>query len=129
MMLTFISSILVLLVIGVTMILFVINMRRAERLATHQQEFISTITHELKTPLAVISSAAQNMSDGIITSKERIRYYGNMINKESKRLKSTIDYFLLYSKITTGTNLKHEKHDLCELLQDEISHWGTALEK
>ena len=123
MMLTFISSILVLLVIGVTMILFVINMRRAERLATHQQEFISTITHELKTPLAVISSAAQNKSDGIITSKERIRYYGNMINKESKRLKSTIEYFLLYSKITTGTNLKHEKHDLCELLQDEISHW------
>lgn len=120
---TLISSLIVLFVIGVTMVILIRNMRKAERLATHQQEFISTITHELKTPLAVISSAAQNMSDGIIVAPERIRYYGNMINKESKRLKSTIEYFLLYSKITTGTNLKHEKHDLCELLQDEISHW------
>lgn len=123
MLLSLISSLLVLLVIGGTMIIVIRNMRKAERLATHQQEFISTITHELKTPLAVISAAAQNMSDGIITSKERIRYYGNMINKESKRLKSTIEYFLLYSKITTGTNLKHEKQDLRELLRDEISHW------
>lgn len=121
--LNLVSSLLVLLVIGVTMIIVIRNMRKAERLATHQQEFISTITHELKTPLAVISAAAQNMSDGIITSRERIRYYGEMINKESKRLKSTIEYFLLYSKITTGTNLKHQEQDLCELLRDEIAHW------
>ena len=123
MLLSLISSLIVLLVIGVTMIIVIRNMRKAERLATHQQEFISTITHELKTPLAVISAAAQNMSDGIVTSRERICYYGNMINKESKRLKSTIEYFLLYSKINIGTNLRHERQDLCELLRDEIAHW------
>lgn len=117
------SSLIVLLVLGGTMILVIRNMHKAEHLATHQQEFISTITHELKTPLAVISAAAQNMSDGIVTSQERICYYGNMIHKESIRLKSTIEYFLLYSKITTGTNLKHEKHNLCDLIKDEISHW------
>lgn len=123
MMLTIASSLIVLIVLGITMVLLVLNMRKAERLATSQQEFISTITHELKTPIAIISAAAQNMSDGVITSPERICYYGNLINKENERLKSTIEYFLLYSKITTGTNLKHEKHDLCSLVKDEINHW------
>lgn len=71
--------------------------RRAENLAIRQQEFIATITHELKTPIAVISSAAQNLTVGIITDKEKITKYGELIKTEADRLALSINHYLLYA--------------------------------
>jgi len=71
--------------------------RRARQLALSQQEFIATITHELKTPLAVISSAAQNLTDGLIKDQQKAEQYGLAIRKEAARLGISIEHFLLYS--------------------------------
>ncbi len=96
------TSLLVLIILCFGILVLLINMRKAQGLARRQQEFISTITHELKTPLAVISSAAQNLSDGIVTSPEKVKKYGQIIQKEDMRLHSSIEYFLTYSNLNTS---------------------------
>ena len=64
--------------------------RRAERLRVQQLEFVAGITHELNTPLAALTSAGQNLADGIVGEREQVTRYGAMIVKESRRLSETV---------------------------------------
>ena len=64
--------------------------RRAERLRRQQLEFVAGITHELNTPLAALTSAGQNLADGIVAEREQVARYGSMIVKESRRLSDTV---------------------------------------
>jgi signal transduction histidine kinase len=94
--------------------------RKSDSLALSQQEFIATITHELKTPLAVISSAAQNLTDGLIRDQKKAEQYGQMIRKEALRLGASIEHFLLYSNTASIARMKPEGCDVSELVQTAL---------
>lgn len=94
--------------------------RRSRKLATSQREFIATITHELKTPLAVISAAAQNLSDGLITDRQKAEQYGQMIRKESLRLGSSIEHFLLYSNTQSLSRIKNSPCNVRDLIETAL---------
>lgn len=61
--------ILCLLAAGLVSIL--VYMYKIRKFTKYQMEFIATITHDLKTPLAVISAAAENMMEGIIKKRKQ----------------------------------------------------------
>ncbi|MGL4987234.1 MAG: sensor histidine kinase, partial [Treponemataceae bacterium] len=105
---------LVLLIGSFFLVHYITNM---QYFSNRQQEFISTVTHELKTPLAIISAAGQNMVAGIINKPDKITHYGKMIEKESQRLRETIDYYLLYSRMTSAENIKKKECDIVELVK------------
>ena len=90
--------------------------RDAKALAQRQREFIATITHELKTPLAVISSAAENLTDGIVRDQKKAEQYGTMIRKEASRLALSIEHFLLYSKTSSSARLERTVFDARDLV-------------
>ena len=50
--------------------------RRAHRLAAQQMEFVAGVSHELRTPVAVIRSAAENLSHGVVGNADRVKRYG-----------------------------------------------------
>ncbi len=106
----------ILALILVAMILLAEAYRRSRRLAVSQQEFIATVTHELKTPLAVISSAAQNLTDGLVRDREKAEQYGQLIRKESARLSATIEHFLLYANTSNLTRVNHDIINLSDLI-------------
>jgi signal transduction histidine kinase len=55
-----------LLLLSVSVALLAAASRRAHRLAEQQMEFVAGVTHELRTPVAVIRSAAENLSHGVV---------------------------------------------------------------
>ncbi len=116
-----VTSLGVIVLLGFGLAVLIHNLRKAQNLAESQQEFIATITHELKTPLAVISSAAQNLAAGIITNEEKVKKYGTMIEKENIRLRNSIEYFLLYSNINTLTRLNCTDCDLVQIITDVLA--------
>ncbi|HKS22230.1 MAG TPA: HAMP domain-containing sensor histidine kinase, partial [Thermoanaerobaculia bacterium] len=71
-------------------VLLAVLARRAERLRVQQLEFVAGITHELNTPLAALTSAGQNLADGIVGERDQVTRYGAMIVKESRRLSETV---------------------------------------
>lgn len=93
---------------------------RARSLAQRQREFIATVTHELKTPLAVISSAAENLTDGIVRDRDKVTQYGAAIKKESLRLSRTIDHVLLYSRAHSGMRMKPEYCAVSDLVESAL---------
>jgi signal transduction histidine kinase len=85
--------------------LIVTAARRAQRLARQQIEFVAGVSHELRTPVAVIKSAAENLSQGVVGSVDRVKRYGNMIEGESRRLAEMVERVLQYAAIESGMGM------------------------
>ncbi|MCG8454463.1 MAG: HAMP domain-containing histidine kinase [Spirochaetales bacterium] len=96
--LTFVSLTLII-VIAVILIKAV---QRSRRQIEEQNGFIASVTHELRSPLGVIRNAAANISDGVVTDKDKIQRYGQLIQREGQRLTRMVDSVLLYSGFLAG---------------------------
>jgi signal transduction histidine kinase len=88
-------GILVLLAANFLMMLFLT--RRARLLAHSQMEFVTGVTHELRTPLSVICSAGENLEDGVVHSAAQVRQYGAVIRQEGQRLSRMVEQVLEFA--------------------------------
>ncbi len=68
-----------------------IGIVRTLRLARTQTAFVAGVSHDLRTPLAVIGSAAENLRDGVVTEPEQVAEYGDMIVAEGRRLSTMVE--------------------------------------
>ena len=110
----------------------------AER--TRQQgittELIANLSHDLKTPIAIISGYAEGLLEGIARSPEKQRTYYEMILRESGDMQAIVSKMLALSRLESGeTPISPEAFDLAELLgavldsfQVELARRGIALE-
>ncbi len=90
----------VLLLLGVGMSLIVWGARRSHQLAELQMRFVAGVSHDLRTPLAVICSAADNLAAGVVgDSTERVKEYGSLIRAEGRKLSSMIEQILRYASL------------------------------
>jgi signal transduction histidine kinase len=67
-------------------------------------EFVAGVTHELRTPVAVIRSAAENLSQGVVAG-ERVKRYGQLLETEAKRLGEMVERVLQFAGIESGLGL------------------------
>ncbi|NNF59374.1 MAG: HAMP domain-containing histidine kinase [Rhodothermaceae bacterium] len=81
-------------VLAAAMALLVRSAGAQRRLAQQQMEFVAGVTHELRTPLAVIRSAGENLADGVVASPEQTRQYGALVRDEGQRLSEMVESVL-----------------------------------
>jgi signal transduction histidine kinase len=93
----------VLLLVGVTIAFaqVLIQKQKLSEVNKREREFVATVTHELRTPVTAIRSAADNMRRGLV-GVERMAPYGEMIHAQSLRLGSMIEEVLLFSQVEGG---------------------------
>lgn len=99
-----------------------INAQREREFARRQAGFLANVTHELKTPLAVMQAAGENISDGRVTDGKRLKDYGAHIYSEAIRLRKMIDKLLDVAKVDSGQTLVEQapyqlKHLVSEYYQ------------
>jgi signal transduction histidine kinase len=92
----------ILLLLGLSVGLLVTVARRAERLARQQVEFVAGVTHELRTPLAVIRSAGENLADGLVADPAQVRSYGGLVRDEGRRLSELVEQVLELAGATSA---------------------------
>ena len=92
----------VLLLLTVSVGLLAATSRRAHRLAQQQMEFVAGVSHELRTPVAVIRSAAENLSHGVVDGGDRVKRYGQLLETEARRLGEMVERVLQYAGIESG---------------------------
>ena len=92
----------ILLLMSVSIGLLTLSSRRAQDLAQQQMEFVAGVSHELRTPVAVIRSAAENLSHGVVGNPDHVRRYGDAIQVEARRLGEMIERVLHFAGIDSG---------------------------
>ncbi|MBX7055166.1 MAG: HAMP domain-containing histidine kinase [Pyrinomonadaceae bacterium] len=80
----------------------IVSARRAKLLAQRQVEFVSSVSHEFRTPLAVISSAGENLADGVTNDTEQVLRYGDLIKRESQKLSAMVEQILEFAGANSG---------------------------
>ena len=118
----------ILLLLALVLVILAVAVRRTQELSERQGEFIASVTHELKTPIAVIYSAANNLASGIIKGSERTVQYGRTIEGESKRLTKLIDRLLLYARLGDTQRPSFESLNLGDLVTEVVESYRKDLE-
>ncbi|CAH2466555.1 MULTISPECIES: sensor histidine kinase [Bacillus cereus group] len=91
------------------------DIERERQLEKTRKEFISGVSHELKTPLSVIRSFAEGIQDGV--SKDTT-YYTNVILEETDNMNRLIVEMLELAKLESGTyKLEMSTFSIGELIQ------------
>lgn len=74
--------------------------RASATLAEIRSDFVATVTHELKTPIATIRAAGDTLVRRGVTGEEESREYGHLVVQEAKRLTRLVDNLLAYARVT-----------------------------
>ena len=93
-----IPSIVFTVVLIITFIFTIVVIFRQKRYSEMKNDFVNNMTHELKTPIASISLAAQMLNDDSVTKSENMmKHLGGVIADESKRLRFLVEKVLQMS--------------------------------
>jgi signal transduction histidine kinase len=99
-----------------------LNARRSEKLAAQQMDFVATVSHELRTPVAVIRSAAQNLSAGVVHDAEQAKRYGDLIDTEGRRLTDMVEQVLEYAGLSGNRRPPASRPvDMASLVHDVVN--------
>ena len=86
-------------VMGFSFMLLVRSLLAQQRLTRMKNDFVATVTHELKTPLASTRLFVDTLLEGRCRDEQQQREYLELIARENKRLSRLIDNFLTFSRM------------------------------
>ncbi|MBF6569306.1 MAG: PAS domain-containing protein [Candidatus Binataceae bacterium] len=101
---------------------------------TMRADFITNLTHELRTPLSALCGYAETLMEGVEEPETRQRFLG-IIERQARRLSRLIDDLISLSSLERGfTALKIEPVDPCralaeavDLMREQAARQGIAL--
>ena len=114
----------------ITFIFTIVVVFRQKRYSEIKNDFINNMTHELKTPIASISLAAQMFNDETVTKNEKMtKHLVNVITEESKRLRFLVEKVLQMSMFDRKKASFKKKHlDLNELIETAANSFSLRVE-
>ncbi|MEP4532191.1 MAG: HAMP domain-containing sensor histidine kinase [Cyclobacteriaceae bacterium] len=129
--LTMASSGVLILMIALTFGYSVHTIMRQKKLSEMKNDFINNMTHELKTPIATISLAAEALNDKDIQQLPDMRdRYLNVISEENGRLGEQVERVLNIAALDRQDfSLKHEVLNLHELIEKAMEKTMIQVEK
>ncbi len=124
------SSIILTLVIILSFLTTILIIFRQKRLSEIKNDFVSNMTHELKTPISTISLASQMLNDETIpTESKNFDNISRIIRDESKRLGYQVEKVLQMAIFDQGRiKLKKKKTDINELIHNVITNFALQIE-
>jgi signal transduction histidine kinase len=102
--------------------------RQAARLASMQADFVANVSHQLKTPLALLSGAVQTLTLGRLRSEEKLQQYVDIIGTQTSRLSALVDQILHFSRLDTiGGGFEFELVDVGALVAEAVAGFRVAV--
>ena len=106
------------------------DIEKKEKIDEDRREFISNISHELKTPIALIQGYAEGLGEGVTDDEESRRYYCEVIMDESRKMNGLVKKLLTLSHLESGENaVNFERFDITEMIKNYLRSASILLEK
>jgi len=104
---------------------------KQKKLSQVKDDFVNNMTHELKTPLATISLAADSIKHPqVINNKEEVMHFVTMIKNEEGRMNAQIEKVLEIASLDKGEfGLSKQEIDLVEVVESGIANVQLTLKE
>ena len=125
-----IPSVVFTVVLLITFLFTIATIFRQKRYTEIKNDFINNMTHELKTPIASISLAAQMLNDDSVTKSEQMtKHLSHTINDDTKRLRMLVEKVLQMSMFDRkSVSFNKKELDLNEMIEDIASSFTLRVE-
>ena len=105
-------------VIVFALAVLLVAVRREQRANALKSEFISNVSHELKTPLSIISMFGEMLATERTKSQTQAKEYAEIIWRESVRLSRLIDNVLDFAKLERGADVfEYAEGDIADVVK------------
>jgi two-component system phosphate regulon sensor histidine kinase PhoR len=97
------------------------DVTREKELSKTKNDFVSHVSHELKTPLASINGYAEMLVDGEAKNEDDIKQFATVIQSQAQRLNRLIEDILNISRIESGlTKIDKQPVSVAVLIADAV---------
>lgn len=97
------------------------DIEETSKISEMRSQFISDVSHELKTPIALIQGYAEGLCDGIVQDEESRKYYLDVILDEANKMAELTRGLLDLSNLEYGKNeLNIQNFNITELINNLI---------
>jgi len=105
------------------------DLKKQETLARQKTDFVSNVSHELKTPLTSIRMFSEMLAEGRVADAAKQRSYLNIITSEAARLTRLINNVLDFSRMERGEKkYNFQTMDLGEVVRETVETYRPHLE-
>lgn len=101
--------------------------RRSDDLARMQADFIAHASHQLKTPLSLLSAATETVEIAHVRSPEKVSEYLGLIRHEVTRLSTLVQRILEFSRVQQARSYEFEPVDLAALVRETVEAFASSL--
>ncbi|MFZ5625916.1 MAG: sensor histidine kinase [Bacillota bacterium] len=104
------------------------DIERERRIDQMRKEFVSNVSHELKTPIALIQGYAEGLKLNVNEDEESRNFYCDVIIDEAGKMNRLVRDLLDLSRIESGyLQLERTEFDLAELLRQIVEKFRPLL--
>ena len=97
------------------------ELTRKQEIDEMRKEFISNVSHELKTPIALIQGYAEGLKDCVNSDEESRDYYCDVIIDEAGKMNKLVKSLLELNQLESGNDLPSmERFDIAEMIDNCI---------
>lgn len=95
-----------------------------------RKQFISDVSHELKTPIALIQGYAEGLVENVVTDEESKKFYANVILDEAEKMDKLVKRLLELMKLEyCEKKFEDKEFDIIELIKEVIRKQKMVLEE
>ncbi len=97
------------------------DIERKEQIDGMRKEFLSNVSHELKTPIALIQGYAEGLQECVNDDEESRAFYCEVIMDEAARMNGMVQKLLTLNQLEFGSDqVVLERFDLSELIRNKV---------
>ncbi|MBO5461622.1 MAG: HAMP domain-containing protein [Ruminococcus sp.] len=98
------------------------DIEQKEKIEDMRNEFLGNVSHELKTPIALIQGYAEGLKEGISEDPESREFYCDVIIDEANKMNQMVKNLLVLNQLEFGTEqLDVERFDVVKLIRGVIA--------
>ena len=97
------------------------DIEKKEKIDEMRKEFLANVSHELKTPIALIQGYAEGLSEGMVEDEEGRDFYCGVIVDEASKMNRMVQKLLTLNQLEFGNDVTTmERFDITELVKNYI---------
>ena len=106
------------------------DIEKKSKIEKMRKQFISDVSHELKTPIALIQGYAEGLYDNVNSDEESRKFYAEVIIDESKKMDKLVKELLELMKLENeGRKFNDSKFNLNEVIEEELRRETVVLKE